>query len=1080
MTTIMQQKSGVIDVSGEWVCRLDPEDAGMREAWFARPWEDGQTIRLPGTVGEHGLGSPLTMEPVLDRETVRSLRPRRRYVGAAWYRREIEIPPDWTDKRIELFLERVMWESRVWVDGREAGVRDSLSTPHVYEIGRLLRPGERHLLTVRIDNRDVRRIGPHPSAYTDETQTIWNGVIGKMELRAQDPVRFRRIQVYPDVAENKVRIRAFVENGTGTPVDVAVRLHVRPAPDSHAESAAETGPPPEERRIALSESKQHALEWDYAMGDACRLWDEFTPALYVLEASLRTLSGEKTMADERSVVFGMRSFAAQGTQFTVNGRPTFLRGTLECCIFPLTGYPPMDEAAWERIFRTVKDYGLNHVRFHSWCPPEAAFCAADRLGVYLQVEGPVWMDTWNGPVGSDPEHYAYLPQEAERIVDEYGNHPSFCLFSNGNELNGDFRLLHDIVERLKRKDNRRLYTLTSNWDRPLDEADDFFIAQTVDGVGVRGQYFPDLLAETTALSYTEAVFRRPVPVVSHEIGQYSVYPDIREIDKYRGALRPINFEAIRRDLEQKGLLDDADKFIRGSGMLALQLYRDEVEAALRTPGMGGFQLLDLHDFPGQSTATVGILNAFWESKGLIEPERFRQFCGPTVPLLEMPKRLYDAGERWEADILVSHYGPADLESVDLEWSLARAAGVVLDRGVLTGVRVPVGSVTRCGRAVSDAFRSLAAAERLRVTLRLLGTDIVNAWDIWVYPPEDRRERVTDAARDATSFAADGSGKEAGILVAQAWNPAVERHLERGGRVLLLPFGRHLAHARPGKFFPVFWSPVHFKTENPCGIWVRRDHPLFRGFPTDDYAGYQWKDLLEQSVSLNYDFIGAGLEPLVQVIPNFYHNHRWTNLFECRVGRGRLIVCTMDVSRRLEERGPARQLRRSLLEYMAGEAFAPASELSVEQLRELLREDEDAIAKAGRPIGRELAIGRPATASSEKNAEHAAGKGNDGIGHTMWLAADEQKGHWWQVDLGKTYELTGTIVKFPHEANYLYVIQVSEDGRNWRVAVNRTGQTDTGQVRVDLFSERGRYVKIVYNGQPSGICAGHLSLEVYGK
>jgi len=204
------------------------------------------------------------------------------------------------------------------------------------------------------------------------------------------------------------------------------------------------------------------------------------------------------------------------------------------------------------------------------------------------------------------------------------------------------------------------------------------------------------------------------------------------------------------------------------------------------------------------------------------------------------------------------------------------------------------------------------------------------------------------------------------------------------------------------------------------------------------------------------------------------------LFECRAGRGKLVVCSIDVSRRLEERGPARQLRRSILEYMALDAFNPATELSFEQLRELLREDEEAIAKADRPVGRELAIGRPATASSVKSAEYAAGKGNDGIGHTMWLAADEQPGHWWQVDLGKTYELTGTIVKFPQEANYLYVIQVSGDGQDWRVAVNQTGQTDTSQVRVDLFSERGRYVKIVYNGLPNGISAGHMKLEVYGK
>ena len=92
--------------------------------------------------------------------------------------------------------------------------------------------------------------------------------------------------------------------------------------------------------------------------------------------------------DQRTVRFGMREFAAKGTQFTMNGRPVFLRGTLECSVFPLTGYPPTDVASWQRIYRIMKSYGLNFIRFHSWCPPEAAFAAADIEGIMIQAEGP--------------------------------------------------------------------------------------------------------------------------------------------------------------------------------------------------------------------------------------------------------------------------------------------------------------------------------------------------------------------------------------------------------------------------------------------------------------------------------------------------------------------------------------------------------------------------------------------------------------------------------------------------------------------------------------------------------------------
>lgn len=112
----------------------------------------------------------------------------------------------------------------------------------------------------------------------------------------------------------------------------------------------------------------------------------------------------------------------------------FLRGTLECCIFPLTGYPPTTKEGWSKVFRSAKEWGLNHLRFHSWCPPKAAFEVADSLGFYLQVELPLWSLN----VGENPAMNQFLYDEAKRILSEYGNHPSFCFLSLGNELQPDF------------------------------------------------------------------------------------------------------------------------------------------------------------------------------------------------------------------------------------------------------------------------------------------------------------------------------------------------------------------------------------------------------------------------------------------------------------------------------------------------------------------------------------------------------------------------------------------------------------------------------------------------------------------
>src|SRR5690606_25216923 len=302
----------------------------------------------------------------------------------------------------------------------------------------------------------------------------------------------------------------------------------------------------------------------------------------------------------------------------INGQQAFFRGTLECNIFPLTGHPPMDRQGWYKVFQTAKQYGLNHIRFHSWCPPEAAFEAADELGVYLQVELPLWSLV----VGEDENTCRFLEEEAIRISEAYGNHPSFCLWALGNELQGDFGWMTRLRDQLKAMDDRPLYTTTTftfqkghgTWP---EQGDEYFITQYTDKGWVRGQGIFNTYPPNFSTDYTKAIDSLPTPLITHEIGQYAMYPNPNEIEKYTGVLDPLTIKAIRHDLQKKGLLHLAPSFTMASGKFSANLYKEEIERALKTKGISGFQLLDLHDFPGQGTALVGILDAFWDSKGLV-------------------------------------------------------------------------------------------------------------------------------------------------------------------------------------------------------------------------------------------------------------------------------------------------------------------------------------------------------------------------------------------------------------------------------------------------------------------------------
>ncbi|WP_141501138.1 sugar-binding domain-containing protein [Paenibacillus luteus] len=1060
MEQMQQYDTEILNMKGQWSYALDPQDIGESERWYQSQIAGQEdVVTLPGTLTLNGVGDVQEWSEEMNRESVRSLRQRHSYIGAAWYEYETEVSAEWIGKRFEIFLERVMFQSTLWVNGQFAGCQDSLSIPHTYDATAFIKTGEKNRFTIRIDNRDIQNLGSYPSAYTEETQSIWNGIIGRIELQALEQIWLSNLQIFPDPKQRTVKLLGTYYNTSSMEARAEINISAR---IKHGQTRHEA--PTISKNLVIAASSSKTFEWMYEMGDGALLWDEFLPNIYEMRLENRFILGDVQVDSTETQTFGLRSFQNNGRILEVNGRPIFLRGTLECCIFPLTGHPPMELDAWLNLFGTARDYGLNHIRFHSWCPPKAAFEAADQLGIYVQVESPIWMDTWNLPVGTHPEHYTYLPEEARRILDAYGNHPSFCIYSNGNELNGDFNLLHQMVAELKENDNRRLYTLTTNWDRPLDPEDDLFCSQTVDGVGARGQYFPEQLSDTTQLDFRVAVSKRPVPVVTHEVGQYTVYPDVEEIDSYSGALRPVNLEVIRADLKKRGLLGDIRKFVHGSGMLALQLYRDEIEAALRTPELGGFQLLDLHDFPGQSTATVGILNAFWESKGLIEPQQFREFCAPTVLLLRMSKRIYTTEDTFHAEVTITNYGASELPASNVKWTIADGEGRVLDSGLLQSAIITFGADIPIGQFISDVLKTIIQSDRLTILLEWIGSDIRSEWPIWVY--------ASTAELQVT---------EANILVTSHLDGETERMLAEGQNVLFLASGAGLEHAAPGKFYPVFWSPVHFATENPCGIVVNYKHPALTGFPTLSYAEHQWKDLLDRSVSLAIND-ELPFNPIVQVIPNFYHNRKLTNLTEYRVGKGKLIICGINIEEDLANRPAAAQLRSSLIAYIARDDFAPEVTLDMKGLRKLLKKKEPHEGDGANQAiaGRELGIGKPASSDSVKDDNHAPFKGNDGIGHTLWLASDDSVGHWWQVDLIEARAIIGTKVKFHQEGNFLYVIQVSTDGIDWSVAANQTGQTSTEQTRIDHFAANGRYVRIVYNGLPANVHAGHFTFEVYGN
>jgi GH18 family chitinase len=915
-----------LPLSGVWRFALDPRDEGLGSGWERRAL--GQRIRLPGVLQGQGFGDDVSVDSpwtgqIVDRSFFTSpryepyrrpgqvkvpfwLQPDKVHVGPAWYERDVVVPEAWRGRRLVLHLERPHWQTLAFLDGRAVGSNDSLSTPHEHDLG-VVPPGP-HRITIRVDNRLVVDVGTNSHSVSDHTQGNWNGIAGRIELRPSALVFVDDLQVHPRVASRSLLVRGRIGNATGRPGRGTLRLL----------ASAPGAPPAAPKAVEVSwDASGGAFEAEIALGEAAPLWDEFSPVLHRLSATLEA----DGVRDARTVAFGLREIAAQGTQFVVNGRRTFFRGTLECAIFPKTGHPPTDVASWRRIVRIAKAHGLNMIRFHSWCPPRAAFLAADEEGFYYQVEVASWA---NGStrLGVGLPVDDWLERETGRILREYGNHPSFVLMPYGNEPAGrDAEWLAGWVERWKARDPRRLYTSASGWPQiPENEfhvAPDPRIQAWGQGLASRVNAKPP----ETRTDYRDYVRARPVPVVSHEIGQWCAYPNLAERSKYTGYLKARNFDVFADSLAASGMADQAEAFLHASGKLQALLYKEDVESALRTPGMGGFQLLDLHDFPGQGTALVGVLDPFWDSKGYVTADEFRRFAGPTVPLARLDRRVFTTAETLEADVEVAHFGPRPLAGVVPEWRLVGDDGRTAARGVLPRRDVPVDNGTSLGR-VRARLASLRAPARYRLVVALRGTAFENDWDVWVYPP-----RVDTRV-------------PAGLAIARSLDAATETRLREGGRVVLLVPPDRVRGDALGKvalgFSSIFWNTAWTGRQAPhtLGVLVDPKHPALAAFPTEGHSNWQWWSIVSRAGAMILDGLPRELRPTVQVIDDWFTNRRLGLVFEARVGRGRLLVTSIDLDRDLETDPVLRQMRHSLLRYAASDRFAPAVEVAPDALRAL--------------------------------------------------------------------------------------------------------------------------------------------------
>ncbi len=871
------------------------------------------------------------------------LTPEKHFVGYAWYKRKIYVPKYWHNQRITLFLERPHIETTVYINGVEVGHQMSLSTPHRYNVTKFIKFGESNEIAIRVYNGiENVCVGQDSHSVTDQTQGNWNGITGRMELQAQwKRLNVKKVRVKPDFALKLINVEVTLENHVDgihffQLYDYYVAASIRPL------NSQQAGRPVRSMAYLAEGSKikfVFPLDGNQYWNKDMLFWDEFHPNLYRL-----TIEAGEDMYETQ---FGLREITIRDRQFYINGRPLFLRGTVENCCFPETGYPPTDEDEWMHVFRKCKEYGINHVRFHSYCPPEAAFAAADRVGIYLQPEGPSW-----------PNHGVklrrgqtidqYLLEESKRIVDEYGHHPSFVMMAAGNEPAGDWvAYCNDWVKQMHDYDSTRVYCGASvgggwawdsgseyhvkggarglDWDRHAPSSDDDYYDQ----IEYPRNYKPTA-SDNSLTSHPSPLTPNSSPILAHEQGQWCAFPDFREISQYNGVYKARNFEIFRDLLRDNGMESMAEKFLMASGRLQTLCYKYEIERNLRTKDYAGFQLLGLNDYSGQGTALVGVLNVHWREKGYCTAREWREFCSPVVLLARFPKFIYTNADtlRVPIEAMNALYGdlinsPFVYEVYQNDSVLFASSDTLMIDTLSIGKNNAVGTVNLFLSEVSKPAKMTLYAR--------IGNLVQNHWDFWVYPAEMRNEELEMRNEASTLYTLHSKPYIADSLDAQAL-----KVLEEGGTVLLTAAGRvTLGSDVVQHYLPVFWNTSWFKMRPPhtTGAYIDKTHPLFKyDFPTDDWSNLNWWELLNKAQVMNLMELPRDYQSPIQPIDTWHVSRKLGMLIEARVLKGRLLMTTMDITSHLDRRLVARQMRQAILAYMQSDDFQPTLTLSPDIIR----------------------------------------------------------------------------------------------------------------------------------------------------
>ncbi|MHC4123293.1 MAG: glycoside hydrolase family 2 protein [Planctomycetota bacterium] len=904
-----------IELNGIWEFRRDANGEGKNLGWHEGKGKFADSMTIPGAPQAQGFGEPHKCQKTYFPEPF-------------WVRRTYKIRQTGPNERLWLRVGAVFPAAEVYLNGTYINYTKSSRTQQRVDVTDFVKPGAENLIAIKVCK--LPKVHLNGMFEFPLTTQFWKGVYRSVKCEITDRISVIDLYAQPKLASNSVSVD--MELSKAPQEDLTAVLRV-----------AEPGKEAIGKKKFLIRAGEKRIQTELKL-DSFKKWSPQHPQLYTLDISLIKAQQEKPI-DKVGIRFGMKEISVKGTKFYLNGNPVFLRAYGDDHYYPDTLCPPADVNWYLSRLKLARKYGLNAVKSCVDTITQDYLEACDEAGIMVIQEMPFGLSS---PIRHkmSKEFRDYYACEFERLLKVSRNHASIIAYSMSSELKIG-RQTQESFDFFSKELPLKAKKLAPN-ALVIDCTGYLKTEETPKGKRITDFYasmFPKFPKRTLDETGVESDGKHPT--ILHEYDWWSCYPDVEDKKKYANSqLKPFWLDTLLKTARENGQEHLLKTYRKNSLWLQALTRKDGIEFSRRNTDIEGYILWLLIDF---GKFSEGLLDDFWNPKN-VSAQEFMKSNGDTIIVLAKEgNRCFDMAEKVSIPLAVSHYGQRKYPNSKLRWKVARD-GITFAEGELT-IRQPAqGELTQAGCARFNLLKAEKGYKfELEVSLHYQDELInTNNWSFWAFPKVRESLRNVSAEKTAgkmvkgntfvrlKSAQSEPIPEETSLVLADSVDESLVNYVEDGGKCILFTRGAPIENTATfgnGRinFYPLFRAIAWNLGDSGNSGTIINDHPSLEDFPHESMCDLQFIAMLPGVIPMEFSPLRKyGVTPIIRGIDHYKANRNNAHMLEFNVGRGKVLVTSMNILSSLNKHIEVRNLLQSMVDYAKGPAFSPEPTLPKEE------------------------------------------------------------------------------------------------------------------------------------------------------